>query len=477
MSLCLLPTAWVLKPSPCEQAGLLVGRPHARALRPLAWHCVPAPFPSHVLWWPPIDGQFPGTPSRRSPTSREAAETKHTEGVCLRRRRGPGPARPSPAEAEPRARPGGGRAPSPLTCCLCSFTSLRSCSTSIFSFSFSGRSSMWRAGILAPELGGWGVQLWRWSGCKCSQTRARPQTTAVPAPDGSASRARGSPLGSPLTPGVPGVPGAYNTWCPSLCPRSPQPQACSREPGTARPRTWTSFALQDGPQGCWPGAWLPARPRPRGSSPGWGPGLAVEWAKPTFLEKQQKRYFLFLFFFCSQVISGFCLWSTRRRTRLGRTERPLAAPRVSDTAAPSGPQLHAPSGGEAAAVGPRTKTKLSWDVPPSSVLNACEHLRIWGHRGDRGGTKVMCKVQGRVLTLNNRLHAPHANVLARKILCTPHLPRFWWHLTPSVLNSWVEHLPGWSLSSLVLVSPLSGKWYSSNCHCGEPGTFRKVVFI
>lgn len=66
-----------------------------------------------------------------------------------------------------------------FTCCLCNFTSLRSCSTSIFSFSFSGKSSMWRAGIFAPEPGpGTALEVER---LEAQHTRARPEITAVPA--------------------------------------------------------------------------------------------------------------------------------------------------------------------------------------------------------------------------------------------------------------------------------------------------------
>lgn len=109
--------------------------------------------------------------------------------------------------------PPGNRGASPFTCCLCNFTSLRSCSTSIFSFSFSGRSSTCRAGILAPDPG---VAVERRevlahqgaSPKNCGARAPRP-----PAPAGTASRARGahgaerSPAsGQPLAPALPGVP-------------------------------------------------------------------------------------------------------------------------------------------------------------------------------------------------------------------------------------------------------------------------------
>lgn len=97
-----------------------------------------------------------------------------------------------------------------LTCCLCNLTSLRSCSTSIFSFSFSGRSSMWRAGIFTPEPAtGAALEVERLDGW---QTLAPPEITALlahpacaggdclPGPWSPAPRRR------PLTPALPSVP-------------------------------------------------------------------------------------------------------------------------------------------------------------------------------------------------------------------------------------------------------------------------------
>lgn len=87
---------------------------------------------------------------------------------------------------------------SQLTCCLCNFTSLRSCSTSIFSFSFSGKSSMCRAGIFAPELGpGAAVEVER---LEMERTRARPKITAVPAHPARGRRMGPPPRGGPQRP-------------------------------------------------------------------------------------------------------------------------------------------------------------------------------------------------------------------------------------------------------------------------------------
>lgn len=175
---------------------------------------------------------------------------------------------------------------SQFTCCLCNFTSLRSCSTSIFSFSFSGKSSMWRAGIFTPELGlGTALQVERLevlanqgasqnNCCACAPRPPAPVGTAFLRGGPSAPRAQ-LPPASALTPAAPRPkilkPLVSRSLSHSLFsgphnPGRPVPRILGWGfSSIGVPRTLKSFALPGLSWGRWPGAW----PRHTRGGPAW----------------------------------------------------------------------------------------------------------------------------------------------------------------------------------------------------------------
>lgn len=173
---------------------------------------------------PPAPPRCSGTePSRSAPPG---SARGCPPGPAAARRHRAGAARPPPAPAPAPGPPGG---PS-LTGCLSSFTSFRSCSTSIFSLSFSLRSSMLIAGMVCAararrEGGEEGERT------KCYRWAARPSGPEPPVGrwDGGAA--------------APGPPPASLTRCRRAAPRRPLPPHRAGHPAPRRP----AFKLRDNP--------------------------------------------------------------------------------------------------------------------------------------------------------------------------------------------------------------------------------------
>lgn len=165
-------------------------------------------------------GRGPPAPPRRAPRGAARPAPPPPDGTA------PGAARPPPA---PAVAPGPADGPS-LTGCLSSFTSFRSCSTSIFSLSFSLRSSMLIAGMVCA------ARARREGGDEGGRTKGYRWAARPSGPEPPVGRWDGGAA-------APGPPPASLTRCRRAAPRRPLPPHRAGHPAPRRP----AFKLRANP--------------------------------------------------------------------------------------------------------------------------------------------------------------------------------------------------------------------------------------